>query len=837
MGKRKNIFLAWTLAASLLLTGISLPGGAEPAVASFGFGTEREYSQSVTAVVSNQSAPSNDWSGFDMSITNNTGGSICDWIVVLGVPSGTANAFKCWNATFVADGDTIYLYPMKTGNNAVIAPGALQADTPGGGFVSTYVDASQITVKAVYYNKGTQSAYDYSSGDTNDNQGSGGNSASSSADTGTNKDLDVEYNFAKLLQESLYFYDANMCGTQVEENCGLSWRGNCHTADSDVSCTVNGKTYRVDVSGGFHDAGDHVKFGLPQGYSATMLALSYYKFKQAYEELGLTAHFKTIMDYFCDYFRRCTVYSDNENRTGDVAAFCYQVGEGNADHGYWGAPENQPGSRPAYWATAANPATDEVCVAIAALTLNYINFGNDDDLRVAEDLFAFAKANNKECATEGAAGFYNSSGWKDDYALAAGALSLATNNGSYKSEYNAVKDGINRGWVLAWDNAGPMASVLMGDWDTVATVTDIYKQKTVLDGVYSCIDGWGSCRYNAALQFTGLMYDKHNSEKYTSWAKSQMEYILGNNPNKRCYVVGYNENASKYPHHRAASRSGGAGEINANHYTLLGALVGGPTELGYYKDDQADYNCNEVALDYNAGLVGAAAGLYCAYKDTEESNYSTRLASEAELASVGVTKFYGSPGGSSPGHGQNPGTETQQPGAGSGSGGDVPSNPEQTGTPGGNTGTPGGDTPSDPGNTGTSGGNTPSGPGNTGTSGGNTPSGSGSTGTAGGSGQTGTGNTGQAGGVSSDGETGGNVNKKKVVLKKKVLRVKKGKKVRIRIKKKAAGDSVKKYRIIGKKKIAKVSRRGVVKGLRRGRTTVKVVMKSGASAKCKIIVK
>jgi len=110
------------------------------------FGTERDYSSGVTATVANQGTPSNDWSGFEMTINNNTGASICDWIVVLQVPSGTASAFKCWNATFVADGDTIYMYPMKSGANAVLAAGTMKNDIPGGGFSSKYVDASSIQV-------------------------------------------------------------------------------------------------------------------------------------------------------------------------------------------------------------------------------------------------------------------------------------------------------------------------------------------------------------------------------------------------------------------------------------------------------------------------------------------------------------------------------------------------------------------------------------------------------------------------------------------------------------------------------------------------------------------
>ena len=39
---------------------------------------------------------------------------------------------------------------------------------------------------------------------------------------------ETDNNWARLLQHSLFFYDANMCGSDVKENNLLSWRGNCH---------------------------------------------------------------------------------------------------------------------------------------------------------------------------------------------------------------------------------------------------------------------------------------------------------------------------------------------------------------------------------------------------------------------------------------------------------------------------------------------------------------------------------------------------------------------------------------------------------------------------------
>ena len=108
----------------------------------------------------------------------------------------------------------------------------------------------------------------------------------------------VNNNYVAALQESLYFFDANMCGGDVDEKSVYSWRSDCHLGD--MSVNYNGKT--VDVSGGYHDAGDHVKFGLPQSYSATVLGISYLEYKDIYDNYGLTSHYKTIMDHFVDYF-------------------------------------------------------------------------------------------------------------------------------------------------------------------------------------------------------------------------------------------------------------------------------------------------------------------------------------------------------------------------------------------------------------------------------------------------------------------------------------------------------------------------------------------------------
>lgn len=398
-------------------------------------------------------------------------------------------------------------------------------------------------------------------------------------------------NYAKLLQQSLYFYDANMCGSNVDEVSQLTWRGDCHTGD--------------DVDGGFHDAGDHVMFGLPQGYTASTLGWSYYEFKDAYDTLGQTGHFKTINDYFCKFFKDSTVLDSN----GAVTKLLYQKGEGNSDHSYWGAPEKQSGNRKQYWST--NGASDIAAEYAAALAISYINFGDEEDLKYAEALYKFSTKYNS-VATYGTTGFYTSSGCGDDQAWAAGWLYLATKTPSYKSACASKQQSI--GWAHSWDNVALGAACvnahITGDWSKV----NGYLNGKCNSSNYLFMDMWGSARLNTSIQLCALVASKNSTADYNSWCKGQMNYILGNNPADTCFVVGYADNSASKPHHRACSGTYGANSNVESKYVLVGALVGGPSDAsGTYADVRADYVCNEVALDYNAGLVGAAAGLYDVY--------------------------------------------------------------------------------------------------------------------------------------------------------------------------------------------------------------------------------
>ncbi|MGD8401757.1 MAG: glycoside hydrolase family 9 protein, partial [Bacillota bacterium] len=123
------------------------------------------------------------------------------------------------------------------------------------------------------------------------------------------------------------------------------------------------------------------------------------------------------------------------------------------------------------------------------------------------------------------------------------------------------------------------------------------------------------------------------NQKYVDFAKSQIDYILGSNPNNLSYMVGFGSNYPQFPHHRAASgrlegEPANESKKDPERHILYGALVGGPKEDDSYSDDIEEYVYTEVGLDYNAGLVGALAGMTELYGDDQEAEDTPGIEAE-----------------------------------------------------------------------------------------------------------------------------------------------------------------------------------------------------------------
>ncbi|MDA3849979.1 MAG: glycoside hydrolase family 9 protein, partial [Spirochaetaceae bacterium] len=454
----------------------------------------------------------------------------------------------------------------------------------------------------------------------------------SSSNPSGSRATSASFNYGEALQKSIMFYEFQRSGDLNEATSRNNWRG-----DSGLN---DGQDVGLDLTGGWYDAGDHVKFNLPMSYTATMLAWSIYENKEAYVNSGQLDEILDNIKWATDYFIKCHP-SANE--------YYYQVGDGGLDHSWWGPSEVMQMERPSFKVTTASPGSAVVAETAAALASAAIIFQESDPayaalcLSHAKSLFSFADSTKSDSGYTAASGYYNSwSGFYDELSWAGIWLYLASGDNSYlsKAEGYVANWGtesqtstIAYKWGHCWDDVHYGAQLLIAratsDTDMKALLKESMErhldfwsepdQITYTPKGLAWLSQWGSLRYATTEAYLAMVYSQWNeadpalADKYTSFAKDQVDYALGSTG--RSYMIGFGTNPPEHPHHRTAQ---GSWEDNMNvpayhRHVLVGALVGGPGSSDDYTDSVSDYVSNEVACDYNAGFTGALSYMYGLY--------------------------------------------------------------------------------------------------------------------------------------------------------------------------------------------------------------------------------
>lgn len=404
-------------------------------------------------------------------------------------------------------------------------------------------------------------------------------------------------NYADGIQKAIAWFDANRCGTSVAtNNIFSSWRSNCHIADA--------------INGGFHDAGDYVKFQLPAAFSASAIGWSIYEFRSTWPSVALTKAQQELR-IFCDY----------NIAAWNGSTLVVQIGDPNVDHSYWGAPGLLPGPRPSY----RNAAADMLGQTAASLALMYINFGGANYLNAAKAMYNVAKSNPASQSTV-ASGYYTSGGSYDDMVWASIWLSIATGDQSYLANTAAwfeIKSHpgdqpYQKSWTYCWDDSALGNTIMLykltGDikYHNALIWHFDYFSKTLRKTNYGLpyLDTWADLRYASAE--AGLMYIayKNFGINYNATANMMIDYCFGVNPKSLSYLTNttYTTNTVRHPHHRANEPVRG-GSTNG----MVGALASGPDPSDNFIDDVNLSIYTGVALDYNASfLLGCVGRKYVA---------------------------------------------------------------------------------------------------------------------------------------------------------------------------------------------------------------------------------
>ncbi|KAJ3693269.1 hypothetical protein LUZ60_008749 [Juncus effusus] len=479
------------------------------------------------------------------------------------------------------------------------------------------------------------------------------------------------------LEKSLLYFEAQRSG-HLPYNQRVMWRGHSGLTD--------GLEQGVDLVGGYYDAGDNVKFGLPMAFTITMLSWSVLEYGDEVKTMGEIKHALEAIKWGTDYFIKAHT---------EPNVLWAQVGDGDVDHYCWQRPEDMTTSRHAYKIDKDHPGSELAAETAAAMAAASIVFKQSNPhyshllLHHAQQLFEFAdKYRGKYDESVSAVKSYypSHSGYGDELLWAALWLHRGTHSDLYLQYIvdNADEFG-GTGWAVSefsWDikYAGlqVLASKLLMEGrkltENVQNKLEEYRSKAEYY-LCSCL-GKNTDNNNVQLTPGGLLYIRQwNNLQYVtgatflltafsdyllgsnqqlkcptglvpaqevfSFAKTQADYILGSNPNNFSYLVGFGPEHPKRVHHRGASTIaykkdddfiGCTQGYDAWHYgdkenpnELTGAIVGGPNLKDEFKDSRGNYVQTEACTYNTAPMVGIFAKLNQLEKQKEQQQQQHEL--------------------------------------------------------------------------------------------------------------------------------------------------------------------------------------------------------------------
>uniref|UniRef100_A0A2P2IPS7 Endoglucanase n=1 Tax=Rhizophora mucronata TaxID=61149 RepID=A0A2P2IPS7_RHIMU len=457
----------------------------------------------------------------------------------------------------------------------------------------------------------------------------------------------VEKKYSDALKIAVQFFDIQKSGKLVDNQ--ISWRGD--------SAIKDGSEAKLDLSKGMYDAGDHMKFGLPMAFTATVLSWAILEYGDQMDAVNQLQPAQDSLKWITDYLINA---HPSEN------VLYIQVGDPVVDHNCWNRPEDMTEKRPLTQVNTSFPGTEVAAETAAAMASASLVFKKTDStysstlLKHAEQLFTFAdnhRGSYSDSIPE-VQQYYNSSGYGDELLWAASWLYHATRDNSYLQYVTGQNGKAFAKWGsptwFSWDNKLAGTQVLLsrltlfGNKGTSNKGLEMYRKtaEAVMCGLIPnsptattsrteggliWVSEWNAVQHPIGSAFLAALYSDYmltsrtatfscNEKSYRpsdlrKFAKSQADYVLGSNPMKMSFLVGYGDKYPQYVHHRGASipanespscKDGwkwlSSEEPNPNLAT--GAFVGGPFLNETYVDSRNNTMQGEPTT-YNSAIIVA----------------------------------------------------------------------------------------------------------------------------------------------------------------------------------------------------------------------------------------
>lgn len=446
-------------------------------------------------------------------------------------------------------------------------------------------------------------------------------------DEGVVDDEVVTYDYAQALHYSLFFYEAQRSGKLPVDN-RIPWRSD--------SALDDGQEVKWDLSGGYYDGGDYVKYTFPLAFTMTMLSWGLIEFPDAYLSTESLNHAVDSLAWGANYLMKAHVEKQQIVIT--------QVGDVYYESNSWDRPEymNKNTSRPVKYLASTDRGSDvtsEMAAAFAAMSIAFQNMTSKDYrdklINRAKSLFKLASTNRgiySQISGASTKGMYDSTGYEDELAWAAMWIYKATADSAYlnyaKTLYNS-DNLLTTPSTFSYDDKRAGLHLLFAEnSDSFSEITKFCDRtlgsaKVTPEGLF--YEGVPPTKHAGNVAFI-LLLAAHkfptypNANKWKYFGRDQINYILGSSG--RSFMVGYGSKYPRQPYHKASSCPrvpSPCGDTykqssESNPQILYGAVVAGPDKNDKFQDVRTKKEFTGVSLDTNAGVQSSLAALYSLQK-------------------------------------------------------------------------------------------------------------------------------------------------------------------------------------------------------------------------------
>ncbi|MBA0733990.1 hypothetical protein Gogos_017944 [Gossypium gossypioides] len=393
----------------------------------------------------------------------------------------------------------------------------------------------------------------------------------------------IDHKYAYALEIAIQFFDVQTSGRLVDNK--ISWRGD--------SALTDGSEAKLDLSKGMYDAGDQVKFGFPMAFTATVLSWAILEYRDQMEAVNQLEPAQQSLKWITDFLL-------NAHPSPNVLYI--QVGDPVTDHKCWDRPKGMTDKRPLTQVNASVPGTEVAAETAAAMASASLVFKTADSTYSTDQSYLeyVTGENGKEFAQWGSPTWFS---WDNKLAGAQVLLSRL-------SLFGASRNSVIENYRKSAEDVMCGGLIWVSEWNSL--------QHPVASAFLAALYG----DYMLTTQTAKLTCGDHSFEPsdLRKFAKLQADYVLGSNPLKMSFLVGYGDKYPQYVHHRGASIPVNAttgctdgfqwlNSTKPNPNVAVGALVGGPFLNETFVDSRNNTMQTEPTTYNSAVIVGLPSSL------------------------------------------------------------------------------------------------------------------------------------------------------------------------------------------------------------------------------------